>query len=195
MLPLDLFPVDSVLFPDGIVRLKVFETRYIDMVSRCLKSEQPFGLCLIRQGAEVGKAAEPCKIGTLAHITEWDMPQQGVINITVQGGRRFRINDVEVVADQSIRAQVSLLDELPREKIGTGFEGAVSILQKMLTRLRSEQFALPHRSDDVDWVANRLAELLPMENIDRQNLLEQDDALLRLQAINDVLQSTQWKPD
>ena len=195
MLPLDLFPVNSVLFPDGVVRLKVFEARYIDLVSRCLKNEQPFGMCLIHQGAEVGEAAEPCKVGTLAHITDWDMPQQGVFNITVRGGRRFRVIDYVIGSDQSIRSRVSLLDELPRQKITEDFQESVTILQKMLHRAGREYSASSQRMCDVDWVANRLAEMLPVDNIDRQSLLEQDDALLRLQAINDVLQSTNWKPD
>lgn len=195
MLPLDLFPVNSVLFPDGIVRLKVFEARYIDLVSRCLKNEQPFGMCLIHQGAEVGEAAKPCEVGTLAHITDWDMPQQGVFNITARGGRRFHIIDYVIGSDQSIRAHVSLLDELPRQKIGEDFQEAVTILQKMLNRTGSEYRTASQRICDVDWVANRLAEMLPVDNIDRQSLLEQDDALLRLQAINDVLQSTDWKPE
>ena len=169
--------------------------RYLDLVSRCLKNEQPFGICLIHQGVEVGEAAEPCEVGTLAHITDWDMPQQGVFNITVRGGRRFRVIDYDIGSDQSIRSRVSLLDELPRQKIGSDFEEAVTILQKMLDRTGREYNASSQRMCDVDWVANRLAEMLPVDNIDRQSLLEQDNALLRLQAINDVLQSTNWKPD
>lgn len=165
------------------------------MISRCLKNEQPFGMCLIHQGAEVGEAAEPCEVGTLAHITDWDMPQQGVFNITVRGGRRFRITDYDVASDQSIRAQVNLLDEQPRQKIDTDFQDAVTMLQKMLNQTSSGHRTSSQRMDDIDWVANRLAELLPVDNIDRQSLLEQDDAVLRLQAINDVLQSTDWKPE
>ena len=164
------------------------------MVSRCLKNEQPFGMCLIRQGAEVGEAAVPCEVGTLAHITDWDMPQQGVFNIRVRGGRRFRIKDYIVGSDQLIRAQVSLLDEMPRQKVGTDFPEAVTILQEMLNHTDNEHSTSSQRIEDVDWVANRLAEILPVDNIDRQSLLEQDDVVLRLQAISDVLKSTNWKP-
>lgn len=190
MLPLDLFPLNNVLFPDGIARLKVFETRYIDLVTRCLKHEQPFGFCLIRSGSEVGEAAEPFEVGTLAYITDWDMPVQGVFNIKVLGGQRFRIIQHEVGEGQIIKARVNLLNEPPREKLEGRFVTPVEVLFKLMRKVGNDYFSTPHRTSDVDWVANRLAELLPIDNTDRQSLLEQDDANLRLQAIEDVLSMT-----
>ncbi len=195
MLPLDLFPLNSVLFPDGVARLKVFEARYIDLVTRCLKHEQPFGFCLIRSGSEVGEIAEPFEVGTLAYITDWDMPQQGLFNIKVLGGQRFRIISHETGAGHILKAQVSLLAESPREKLDDRFVTPVNVLYKLMRKIGTEHFSTPQRTDDVDWVANRLAELLPIDNTDRQSLLEQDDALHRLQVIEDVLNMSDWKID
>lgn len=192
MLPIDLFPVNSVLFPDGIARLKVFEARYVDLVTRCLKNEQPFGFCLIKSGSEVGETAVPFEVGTLAYITDWSMPQQGVFNITVLGGQRFRIHGYEEESGHLLRANISLLEESPREKIEAEFGTTLEVLYKLMRRVNPQHFSTPHRTDDIDWVANRLAELLPIDNADRQSLLEQDDARVRLQAIEDVLNMSGW---
>ena len=83
---LPLFPLKTVLFPGGVLALKVFEARYIDMVRECMKNSAPFGVALIKAGEEVGAPAEPENIGSLAYITSWDMPTLGVMMLRTQGG-------------------------------------------------------------------------------------------------------------
>ncbi|MDH5631371.1 MAG: LON peptidase substrate-binding domain-containing protein [Gammaproteobacteria bacterium] len=192
MLPLALFPLNSVLFPDGRLRLKVFEARYIDMVSHCLKNDQPFGICLIDEGNETGSAAVPCRVGTLAHIVDWEMAQQGVFTLTVSGGRRFDVVDYEVNSNQAVLARVRLREEMPREKLAPEFELSKRVLGQLLIKEGDPYYLEHQRSNDADWVANRLAELLPMDNLDRQALLEQDDPELRLQVIQDALTEHGW---
>src|SRR5688572_2943404 len=99
---LPLFPLKTVLFPDGILPLKVFEARYIDMVRECMKNNVPFGVVLIRSGQEVGAAAVPEEVGCLAHITGWDMQNPGVMMLRTLGGDRFRIIETRHLPDQRL---------------------------------------------------------------------------------------------
>ena len=100
---LPLFPLKTVLFPGGVLPLKVFEQRYIEMTKACLANEVPFGVCLVTQGEEVARAGEApatfAEIGTLASITSWDMPEQGILHIGVAGGARFRVVSHETRRD------------------------------------------------------------------------------------------------
>ena len=104
-----LFPLGGVLFPGGVLSLKVFEQRYLDMAATCMKDKAPFGICLISSGREVGESAVPHRVGTLAHIDQADMPQLGILMLTVRGGRRFRILSTSTRPDGLLRAQVELL--------------------------------------------------------------------------------------
>jgi len=108
-----IFPLGTVLFPGGLLPLRVFETRYMDMTRECMKAQKPFGVCLIRSGREVGEAAVPEDIGCLAHIQEWDMHELGVLSLRTRGGQRFRIRDREVTGQGLVRANVDLIDPEP----------------------------------------------------------------------------------
>ena len=101
------------LFPGGRLPLRIFETRYMDMAKACLREDAPFGVCLIREGAEVGAPATPFEVGTLAKISEWDMQQLGLLQIVATGGARFRILERRTQADGLQRARVELLAEEP----------------------------------------------------------------------------------
>ncbi len=94
-----LFPLKTVLFPGGLLPIKVFEQRYIDMAKACLKSGRPFGVCLITQGDEVatvpGVAPEIANVGTLARIVDWDMPQLGILHVATQGESRFQVRGAD----------------------------------------------------------------------------------------------------
>ena len=92
-LRIPLFPLGTVLFPGGLLPLKIFEQRYLDMAAACLKDDKPFGICLIAEGGEVGAPAAPHPVGTLATIGDWEMEQLGILMVTVHGSRRFRILD------------------------------------------------------------------------------------------------------
>jgi len=99
-LTISLFPLNTVLFPGGPLPLRIFEPRYLDMVSKSLKHSQPFGVCLIREGDETGRPAEPHPIGTFAHIVDWDQLSDGLLGITARGGERFFVNRYDVGTNQ-----------------------------------------------------------------------------------------------
>lgn len=196
---LPLFPLNTVLFPDGVLPLKVFEARYIDMVRDCMKSETPFGVVLIKSGTEVGAAAEPEAVGTLAHITRWDMENLGVLLLRTKGGARFRIRQTRVLPDQRLEALVDLLPPDAEAAVNdTHFQCAKTlkiIIDEINAKGRAEQgpefespFGLPLKLDDAGWVANRWCEILPISLKARQKLLELDDATSRLSVIAQYLQ-------
>ena len=110
---LALFPLGAVLFPGGRLPLRIFEARYMDMAKACLRDGVPFGVCLIREGTEVGAPATPFEVGTLARISEWDMQQLGLLQIVATGGARFRILERRTQPDGLQRARVELLAEEP----------------------------------------------------------------------------------
>lgn len=184
---LPLFPLNTVLFPDGLLPLRVFEARYMDMVTRCLREGASFGVCLIAAGPEVGDAAIPHPVGTEARIEQWDMTEPGVLSIMVRGGRRFRIEDHEVERDGLLNGTVRWLAALPSEPVPADQAELLPLLRAIVGDL-GDRLPEPHHFDDAAWVGARYAELLPIPMVARQKLLELDDVVSRLEIIQQFLQ-------
>ena len=194
---LPLFPLNTVLFPDGILPLRVFETRYMDMARACMKSASPFGVVLIKSGAEVGTAAEPEQVGTLAHIAELDMENLGVLLLRATGGKRFRILQTRVLPDQRLEGVVAMLPEGPTRAISNQHLACAQTLKLVIDDLKTrldrgtsfdKAFPHPFHLDNAGWVANRWRELLPIPLKARQKLLELDDPQVRLATVYSYLQ-------
>ena len=194
---LPLFPLQTVLFPDGVLPLRIFETRYIDMVRECMRLEKPFGVVAIREGSETGGAAEPEAVGCIAHIVEWDMEAGGLLMIRTHGGARFRIAATRVLADNRLEAQVEHLAAdrvLPPSVAHVECAKTLKLITDDFAQRESKDkefafpFAKPLRFDDAGWVANRWCEILPIPLKARQKLLELDDPESRLSVIYSYLQ-------
>lgn len=183
VMSIPLFPLGAVLFPGGTMALKVFEKRYLDMAAACLKQETPFGICLILRGKEVGETAVPYSIGTLAHVTSWDMEQLGILQLGVRGGRRFRILTSQADADGLLRAEVELLPEPGAVPVPEAQRGLLPILEKIAGDLGPEKMPQPHDWNDATWVGYRLTEVVPVQPLAKQKLLELDDAVSRLEIL------------
>ncbi len=181
-----LFPLNTVVFPGGEIQLRVFEPRYLRMVSDCLRRSEPFGLCLIREGCEVGMAARPYRVGTLARIVDWEQLPDGLLGITARGERRFAAINSQVDAMQLVTAEIELLEEPPLITLPEQFAPLRELLQRILEQLPAKARQQP-RYDDADWVACRLAEILPLPLRDKQRLLELNDPLERLQQLQQLL--------
>ncbi|MFQ5935135.1 MAG: LON peptidase substrate-binding domain-containing protein [Acidiferrobacterales bacterium] len=180
---LPLFLLKTVLFPGGRLGLRVFEKRYLDMISACMKAERPFGVCLIRSGQEVGEAAQPHPFGTIGHIIEWDMAQAGILQICVRGGRRFGVTDTRVCADQLIVADVEFAPEEPEVELSGDHSYLKELLAKILEQVGEQYYFPPAKLDDAVWIAYRLTELLPMPDTFKQQVLEQPDVTRRLDML------------
>ena len=181
-----LFPLGTVLFPEGVLPLKVFEQRYIELTKACLRDNTPFGVCLIREGREVGAAAVPENVGCLATIAQWDMPQFGLFHLVARGGQRFRLRETRVGANQLISAEVDLL---PADPAGGDVDPVCGeVLKAIMDKVGADHFPAPVRLDDAAWVAYRLAEVLPLEPGEKQEMLELTDSATRFQRLRQCLE-------
>lgn len=178
-----LFPLKSVLFPGGMLALKVFEKRYLDMSADCMRREAPFGVCLIASGQEVGEPAVPHQVGTLAQVVSWDMEELGILQLGVRGGRRFRILASRADADGLLRAEVELLPDDVSVAVPAAQRGLVPLLEKVASDIGPERMPLPHAWNDAAWVGYRLTEVMPVQLLAKQKLLELDDAVSRLEIL------------
>jgi uncharacterized protein len=182
---ISLFPLGTVLFPGGLLPLKIFEQRYLDMTKACIRDDRPFGVCLIREGREVGTAAVPEPVGCFATIEEWEMPQLGMFHIVARGGGRFRIREQRVAANHLITASV---EPVPADAPAQAVDPLCrEILQAIAEKVGAERFPSPLQFDDATWVSYRLAEILPLDPREKQSLLEITDAGERLARLHEAL--------
>jgi len=186
-LRIPLFPLNTVLFPDGILPLKIFEQRYLDMAAACMKDGSPFGISLIAEGNEVGAAAAPHPVGTLATIGDWEMEQLGILMITARGGRRFRILDSETGPGNLLLANVELLADTVPAPLPPERQRLLPLLKRVVGDLGAERIPEPHRYDEAEWVGYRITEVLPIQNLAKQKLLELEDPLARLEILEKYL--------
>jgi Lon protease-like protein len=174
-----------VLFPGGVLPLKIFEQRYLEMTKVCISEDRPFGVCLIKEGREVGTPAVPSEVGCLARITQWDMPQLGMFHLLTEGTQRFRILRSSVQKSGLISAAIEILPS--EQKVAPQDTLCSSILQAIIEKLGAERFPAPHRFDDAAWIGYRLSEVLPISLDTRQQLLQIADPQLRLFELSQIL--------
>ncbi|MGA7799335.1 MAG: LON peptidase substrate-binding domain-containing protein [Gammaproteobacteria bacterium] len=186
-LTLPLFPLKTVLFPGGLLPLRVFEPRYLEMVCECLTRDAPFGICLIRSGSEVGKAAETFPVGTMARISDWGRGPDGLLAVTARGEQRFRIHSVRVGSTQLVTARVSVLPVEPEEFVPPHLRRLPDLLERIMEQAGPPYAELPRYPEDATWVGGRLAELLPLPLREKQELLELTDPLERLERLYERL--------
>jgi Lon protease-like protein len=161
----------------------------MDMAKGCLRDGSPFGVCAIRDGAEVGAPATPYDVGTLATIGEWDMPQLGLLQIVAVAGERFRIVARRVERNGLQLARVEKLAPEADTPVPESCAACVRLLERVIEQ-QPGIIAGPHRLDSASWVGGRLAELLPLSLAERQALLEMQDARARLERISGLLRSS-----
>ncbi|HQY07142.1 MAG: LON peptidase substrate-binding domain-containing protein [Burkholderiales bacterium] len=191
--PLALFPLGTVLFPDGLLPLRVFEARYTDLVSNCLREGSAFGVVTLNQGGELRQSQAGAHFevtGCLAQIVDCDSERPGILQVQCRGTGRFLWRDarqredglwladaLELPADQELTP--------PREQIG-----CVKALERAIAALAQRDqhpFALPHRLDQAGWVANRWCELLPLPLATRHKLMALPDPRVRLALVDGFL--------
>ncbi len=190
-LRLPLFPLKTVLFPGGVLPLRIFEQRYIEMAKDCLRDGQPFGVCLITEGDEVAKAASPAprfaSIGVLASIAAWDMPTLGILHVTAAGGSRFQVQSRTTRGDGLVIAEATRIPAERTVPLPDAFAPLAQLLQLIAARVGPGQFPETHAFDDASWVGHRLAELLPLPLPVKQSMLEINDSEMRLQLLQKFL--------
>ncbi len=182
-----LFPLNTVLFPDGLLPLRVFEARYMDMARQCLREKSNFGVCLIREGTEVGKPAVHEMIGCEARIAQCDMQQMGVLQIMAQGLGRFRVLSTTSNNQGLILAEVEAIAAEPPQAVPQQYLACAKLLRQLVSEHGEEIFAAPHQFEDAAWVGYRLTEVIPFPVQNRQKLLVMEDSLARLSILNRIV--------
>lgn len=201
---LPLFPLGTVLFPGGLLPLRIFEVRYLDMIGKCRKADAPFGVVSLTSGSEVRKAGADAEsfaaIGTLAMIRAFESPQSGLLQIECVGTQRFRVRSNELQKHGLWVAEVEAVNDDVALEIPDDLRHTSTALQRLVGTLEERKraqggavrlpIAEPYRFDDCGWVANRWCELVPMQLELRQRLMELDSPLMRLELVSDLLART-----
>ncbi len=180
---LPLFPLHTVLFPGGPLPLRIFETRYTDMVSRCMRDQRTFGVLLIQEGEEAGEVASTASVGCTARIADFNALPDGFLGISCVGERKFRVQRVWRAADGLNLGEVMWLPEEPSLVVPAEFARLTEIVRRALAELDEHYGFVEKKFDDASWVGARLAELLPIHPNDKQSLLEIEDPIRRLEAL------------
>lgn len=192
---LALFPLQAVLFPGGLLQLRVFEARYLDLVGRCLREAAPFGVVCLRQGSEVQQRSGAVRFettGVLARVDEVDAEQANILQLRCTGTQRFVAESPHQRSDGLWLAQATLLEDDEAAEPDAAMAACVTALSNAIDTLAqqgSKPFAEPYRLDDAGWVANRWCELLPISLSAKQKLMELPDPRIRLQLVDEFLRN------
>ncbi len=177
-----LFPLNIVLFPEGSLPLRIFETRYVDMVRHCMREDRGFGVVLIRAGREVGPA-EIYDVGTMARITDFDQLPQGLLGLSCVGQQRFQIVHKAVAKDGLNIGEVEWLEPEPTVAVPQRHVRLARLLETVLPQLGEVYTGIEMRLNDAAWVGHRLAEILPIPLSEKQACLEINDPVQRLDIL------------
>jgi Lon protease-like protein len=191
---LPLFPLQTVLFPDGLLELKIFETRYLDLMARCMREQAPFGVVALRSGGETARSAAGASVslfdvGTLAGLIEVDSPETNILLVRCRGGQRFRLGAVRQEPDGLWVGDAAPVADDPAVAPSATHANVVKSLVDAVATLSAqgaEPFLQPHRFDDAGWVANRWCEILPLP-IDAKHRLLSLDPLSRLDIVDSLM--------
>jgi len=186
-LELPIFPLGTVLYPDGLLPLRIFEQRYLDMTKICIRDDAPFGVCLIREGNEVGTPAQPFEFGCTARIAQWHMPHLGLFSLQCRGEQTFRIVERWRMQNGLQRATVQLLEPAPAHPLEPAHAPLAALLERIVRQVGADNFPQPVRMDDAHWVARRLCESLPLDGSLKMRVLEAHDIDGVLGDLGDLL--------
>ena len=181
-----LFPLNTVLFPGGPLPLRIFEARYVDMIGKCIKNDALFGVLLIREGGEAGRATTH-SIGTLARIVDWYQGSDGLLGVTARGEQRFRLVSSHREIDGLNVGEIEVLPGEMEIPLPEKYRPMATILAGVLDDLGRLYEDLERRLDDAGWVTNRFVEILPIELEEKQQYLEQSNPAERLRLVHDAL--------
>ena len=192
-----LFPLGTVLFPEGVIALKIFEARYLDMIKQCLREKTEFGVVSIIKNGDAQDLNLPAtfsKIGTLAQIEEFDPVQPALYMTKSLGTQRFKLLNSSQQANGLWIGEIELLENDPITPIPAEHQKVAKLLDEIISVIQSEDllgdapFKKPYKTDDCGWVSNRLAELLPISLAQKNHLLSQTNPRIRLDLITEIIE-------
>jgi len=192
MMELPLFPLNTVVFPGSVLPLRIFEPRYLDMVSACLRTDTGFGVCLLKRGWETDRHARIHPLGSLCKIVDWTTLPDGLLGVTAQATGRIRVLASRVRSDHLMVGDAECLPDEAAQPLPAEFAPLSALLRQLIAEVGPPYDKLPAHYDQSGWVAGRLAELLPLELALKQQLLETDDLHARLLRLRAALSSMHY---
>jgi len=193
---LPLFPLDVVIFPQGLLPLRIFEARYLDMVTDCYRNNAEFGVVAALQG--VSRHFPFCEVGTAVRIVDFDVPEIGLINIRCHAQQRFRVQSATQQEDGLWLGEVTAIENDMALSLPDDLVRAADSLRHVINALLKQGFdtdtlpiAQPYLFDDCAWVANRWIELLNIPLEQKQRFLELDSSLVRLELVQDMFMANE----
>lgn len=183
-----LFPLGTVLFPGGLLPLRIFETRYVDMVSRCMRQNETFGVVLINAGSETSSQVETAAMGTSARIIDFQTLEDGLLGLLCRGETRFQIGQRNQRSDGLNLAEVEWMPDPTGIAIDPKYDTLVQVLREALSRLSNLSQFIELHYDDATWVSYRLAELMPLPVNLQQKLLQIQDPNERLELLAPLIE-------
>jgi uncharacterized protein len=184
-----LFPLNTVLFPGGLLPLRIFEPRYVDMVGRCLRGNEPFGVVLVKHGSDTDREVATAAVGSSARIVDFQRLEDGLLGLLCRGEQRFRIQSHHRLEDGLNCAAVEWLTEPRVSPLEAEHRALVPLLREAMAKLTTVARYLEADYDDAAWVGYRLAELLPLDRSLQQHLLELDDPNARLNLLAPLIET------
>jgi Lon protease-like protein len=182
-----LFPLSTVLFPGGLLPLRIFETRYVDMVGRCMRRDEAFGVVLSKDGSETNSSVETAAVGTTARIVDFQTLEGGLLGLLCRGESRFRIAQRTRQSDGLNLASVEWMADVPVAALLPQYQPLVGLLRDALSRMDNLGRFIEPDYDSASWVSYRLADLMPLPVTVQQRLLEIDDPNERLSLLAPLL--------
>jgi uncharacterized protein len=190
-----LFPLGTVLFPDGVIALKIFEARYLDMIKKCLREKTEFGVVsVMKDQDDEDSSLIFSQIGTLAQIEDFDPVQPALYMTKSFGTQRFRLLNSQQESNGLWIGEVELLENDPITPIPEELQKVAHLLNEIISVIQSEDllsesvFKKPFKIDDCGWVSNRLAELLPISLAQKNHLLAQTNPRIRLDLVTEIIE-------
>lgn len=182
MSQLALFPLSMPIFPRQVIDLRIFEQRYLSLISRCLKNDEGFGVVQIREGREVGSAPQIFHFGVEVRVVDWRELEGGLLGISIQGERKFTVQSTEVRSDQLMVADITWLPDEPNRLIDERFSGLFSLCNQLREHpmVAKLGFPEPQYSSELGW---QLCQLLPISTPEKVDLLSMSDPDLRLERL------------
>ena len=184
---LPIFPLRTILFPDSKLPLRIFEPRYIDMVSRSMREDSEFGIILSRESTDP-KMFETYDTGTLAKIIDWDQGGDGLLGIPTLGTQKFRLKQLNKQEDGLNIGSIERIEKEGDYKPLKEFTHLVELLQAILDDVNIYDDD-EKRFDSASWISYRFAEILPLRIEDKQKCLEIDDPIIRLNFLEPLIKT------
>lgn len=183
MTELPMFPLSSVVMPDGLLPLRLFERRYLDMVTECFRAGTGFGVCLLKSGHEASGNSEPYLRGTSVSIIDFDQGSDGLLHITAKGEQEFRLQKHWQQEDGLFMGKVDFIASLPATPMTSEIGALAQKLELILSYMEPSIQYDNKQFDNADWVCHRLLELLPLDPPSKMEILELPNNAERLAAL------------